>query len=176
MMGRNSKQVRTNHLSMQSVLGGLMLAMALASVNPLASFGDSKGNFPGKGSKDAWTQANSSYSEGAALAKSGKHALAVAKFKKAIEVYGDDSAYYFNMGKSLKKMNDLVQAETAFKKATELEPGDIYSWFLLGSTQWAQGKLKESQDAFQQAAKLNPTGKLKTDIAWYLSDIKTKIQ
>ncbi len=157
---------------------GLAIAMTLAATitSVVAAFADSKGNFPGKGSKDAWTQANSSYSEGAALAKSGKHAQAVAKFKKAIEVYADDSLYYFNMGKSLKKMNDLAQAETAFKKATELEPGDVYSWFLLGSTQWAQGKLKESQEAFQQAAKLNPTGKLKTDIAWYLSDIKTKSQ
>lgn len=175
-MGRNSKQARSIQSFGLAFSSGLVFAMVLASVNPLASLADSKGNFPGKGSKDAWTQANSSYSEGAALAKAGKHALAVAKFKKAIEVYGDDSAYYFNMGKSFKKMNDLAQAEGAFKKATELEPGDVYSWFLLGSTEWAQGKLKESQDAFQQAAKLNPTGKLKTDIAWYLSDIKTKIQ
>lgn len=152
-----------------------LVSVILTSSVCLGSFADSKGNFPGTGSKSAWTQANSSYLEGTALAQAGKHAQAVAKFKKAIEIYGDDSTYYFNMGKSLKKMKDLPAAETAFKRATELEPGDVNSWFTLGSTQWAQGKLKESQEAFQQAAKLNPQGKLKTDINWYLSDIKSKM-
>lgn len=113
------------------------------------------GDFPGKGSRAKWEEAMKYSSAGIQQARKGDFESAKSSFEKAISVYNQDPAFYFNLGLVYKKMNKADQAETYYKYALKIDPKYSNAWINLGSLYGSQEKITESIYAYKQARKCN---------------------
>lgn len=114
----------------------------------------SDGRFPGKGSYNAWTNANTLMGFGNKSASEGNLDKALDYYKKAIHTYGFDSSYYLNLGNALAMKNDFHLAEQAFAKAAELEPGYYQAWLNMAHMSMKLQKPDDAISAFKHAARL----------------------
>lgn len=70
----------------------------------------------------AWASAHANL--GAVLRRQGKPAAAVACYRRAMAVGGDDAATFSNLGNALRDLGRLEEAEAALRRAVELAPGN----------------------------------------------------
>ncbi|MBX9771263.1 MAG: tetratricopeptide repeat protein [Candidatus Obscuribacterales bacterium] len=137
------------------------------------------GDFPGKASKQVWTQANLHLNSGLHLAREGKYDQAIPEMQRAIDMYPYDAAYYYSLGvcyESRKRSGDMLRAEQFYKKSINLAPSVWETWNAMATPLYATGKYSESRAAKMEALRLGPPAE---DIPGIKADIKavtSKIQ
>lgn len=137
-----------------------------------ASWARSDGSFPGKGSYNAWVNANQFLKFGNDYADRGDLDHALDCYRKAIHTYAYDSVYYFNLGNAFSRKRDFGIAEESYKKATELEPDYFQAWLNLGHTIAKLGRPKEAAKTLRHAAKLSQNPDEKAEIEKAISQFE----
>ena len=132
----------------------LLSALILSLLLPLHAGARSDGRFPGKGSYNAWTNANTLMGFGNKSASEGNLDQALDYYKKAIHTYGFDSSYYLNLGNALAMKGNFHLAEQAFAKAADMDSGYYQAWLNLAHMSVKLNKPDEAISAFKKAAKL----------------------
>ncbi len=148
-----------------------MLVFALGLLSASDGVCNSKGEFPGKGSYNAWKKANGFYNTGCHFFDQNKYTEALDSYKQAVSIYPYDSSYYYNMGLAFEKKKDYVSAEREYKKAIAIQPGKFHVWYNLGSVLYDLNKFDESLRAFKRASACNPTKAQSEKLKWYLDDL-----
>lgn len=75
----------------------------------------------------------------------GDHATAVAEYRQALEVAGEDPTLHFGYGLALLKANDAIAAVAEFQKASELAPLWAEPWQLLARLYDGSGMFDEAK-------------------------------
>ncbi|MFX8875770.1 tetratricopeptide repeat protein, partial [Acinetobacter baumannii] len=78
--------------------------------------------FPGKGSKALWDEANAYYIQGVSATQANKVDQSIAMYKKAISIYADDPDFQINLGVALEDKGSYKEAETVLNHALTLAP------------------------------------------------------
>lgn len=132
----------------------IILSALLVFFSVVGAHARSDGRFPGKGSFNAWTNANTLMGFGNKSASEGNLDQALDYYKKAIHTYGFDSSYYLNLGNALAMKGNFHLAEQAFAKAAEMEPGYYQAWLNLAHMDMKLHKTDDAITAFKKAARL----------------------
>lgn len=139
---------------------------------PLGADATSDGRFPGKGSYNAWTNANTLMGFGNKSASEGNLDQALDYYKKAIHTYGFDSSYYLNLGNALAMKGNFHLAEQAYAKAADLEPGYYQAWLNQAHMAEKLHKNDEAIGAFKRAARLTKDQSEKDGIEQQIARLK----
>ena len=122
------------------------------------------GDFPGKGSIQAWHQAAEVFHDGRVLQDNAKYNEAIAKFQTAIKIYPYEAGYWNNMGNCYQEQKQYKLAESAHRRATVLNPDDWMVWNGLARTFNFEDKMPECKAAFIKALSCQPPSKDETNI------------
>lgn len=114
----------------------------------------SDGSFPGKGSYTAWVNANTFLKFGNDFAHKGELDRALESYKKAIQTYPYDSAYYLNLGNAFSMKGNYQIAEESYRKAIDLEESYFQAWLNLGHALARQGRSLDAAKSLKRAADL----------------------
>lgn len=99
------------------------------------------------------------FDEGAALAKAGQHAEAIAKYNEAIAVFPGCSACYNNIAISYVAQKDFAKAEEAYKKSMEVSNTDAGAAIGLATLYFNNnipGKMAEAKTYAVKATEIDP--------------------
>jgi tetratricopeptide (TPR) repeat protein len=94
------------------------------------------------------------FEEGAALAKSGNHDAAIAKFNETIASVPNCTDCYYNIGLSHVAKKEYDAAEAAFKKAVELNPEHAAAYNGLATVYNATKRQAEAEAASAKAVEI----------------------
>lgn len=86
----------------------------------------------------------------------GRHANAIALFRRAASHWPQDSLITGNLGAALAQHGDIDAALHAFRRATELDPTQIDAWFNLGRALDLRHDATGAYAALSAALKLDP--------------------
>ncbi|HEY6984611.1 MAG TPA: tetratricopeptide repeat protein, partial [Rhodanobacteraceae bacterium] len=86
----------------------------------------------------------------------GRHANAIALFRKAAAHWPHDSLIAGNLGAALAQHGDIDAALNAFRRATELDPTQIDAWFNLGRALDLRHDASSAYAALSAALELDP--------------------
>lgn len=150
----------------------LSLAVSIFALLPQGAGATSDGRFPGKGSYNAWTNANTLMGFGNKSATEGNLDQALDYYKKAIHTYGFDSSYYLNLGNALAMKGNFHLAEQAYAKAADLEPGYYQAWLNQAHMAEKLHKPDEAISAFKRAARLTKDQTEKDGIEQQIARLK----
>jgi len=138
------------------------------------------GDFPGKGSKQVWLQANNHLNEGIDLGHKEAFDQAINELKAAIRMYPDDAKYYYNLAgcyEGRDKPGDMIRAEQTYRQSIRLAPSIWETWNALATPLYVLGKYSESKAAKLEALRLNPPAEdvpgIKSDIEKISSKIRS---
>lgn len=151
----------------------LTLALLIAVVGDLPSAANSKGKFPGVGSRAIWRKAVVFYNEAAKTDQDKKWAESAALYQKAIDLYPHDAVFFAGLGASSMEIPLAAQAERALLEAIRLEPDFQQPWFNLGVVYFNTKKPAQAKKAFQKALTLTTSEPEKREIAEYLRKLST---
>lgn len=139
---------------MKYLIATILLLLPL-SANPPA-FADSKGNFPGQGSPEAYNKAVDIMNEGADRADKKDYEGAITCYKRAISIYPYDAGFYQNTAFALMKLKRFKDALPFYKKSLELEPNFFMSLLGYGACLWETESLAEAETCFRRALIVQP--------------------
>ena len=105
------------------------------------------GEFPGKGSRQAWREAGTLYNEAYDMTEQGHYVEAIQKCKEAISIYEYDSSYWNKLGTIYTALKNFKAAEPCFRKAIELNPENWSPWSNLANNIDDQGRLLVDEKA-----------------------------
>ena len=137
------------------VFGLLAMTMICAGSLERAVWADSKGNFPGKGSREAYNRACDIAKNGAELAKKGDFEGALKLDKQANSVYPYNSMGYHNVACDLYELKRYSEAVAAENKAIQLEPNFSGAWIKQGLCYEESGKYDEAEKCYRKANFIN---------------------
>ena len=129
------------------------------------------GEFPGKGSVQAWHQAAVFLRDGHILQDNGKYDEAIAKFKAAIAIYPYEPAAWGRLGNCYQDKKEYALAESAHRKATALNPDDWMGWSDLSRTFYFEDKIPDYKAAMVKALSCHPPSKEAAEIQGSIKDI-----
>ena len=134
-----------------------VLLLCLQAGIPKATAGDADSHeFPGKGNRAAWDEANAYYIQGVQATQSGKVELSVVAYKKAISIYPDDPDFQINLGVALEDKGSFKEAETVLLKALTMVPQNWTVSYNLGNVMYAEHKYQDAVNYWSKAMTLNP--------------------
>ena len=113
-------------------------------------------DFPGRGSKSLWMEANKQYNEGIDLDKRRLFNEAIGKFQAAIRIYPYDSDFHNYLGVDYMKKGDLKSAEAAYRESIRLKENDWRSWSNLVSVLFFTKQYQKARVACDRSLRLNP--------------------
>lgn len=127
--------------------------LALASLGWLesASWADSHGKFPGKGSREAYNESCKVGNAAADLGNKGDLQGAIKLDKQAISLYPLDSMWHHNLAchlNELKKYDEGIKAE---EHAISLEPSFEGAWLIQGECYEGLGKYDDALRCYRKA-------------------------
>lgn len=137
------------------VFGLLAMTMICAGSLERAVWADSKGNFPGKGSVQAYKTACRLNDQANRLAEAKDLKGAVKLSQQCVAIYPFDSGFYHNLACSLsdlKLFDDAIQAEN---RATNLEPNYEGAWIKKGFCYEDLGRLDEAEKCYRKAESIS---------------------
>src|SRR5215471_1008825 len=114
-VGRSSFLTGYRHLFGILLILVIVLSQGIFSPSAQADF-QGRGTFPGKGSRQAWLQANKVFAEAKAFSDMARYPEAIQKYKTAIDMYAFDSDYFHNLGFVYEKDGQFELAESAYRK------------------------------------------------------------
>lgn len=134
-------------------LGFVVLALTVVYQTTLSLPAHSykPGQFPGKGSYEAWKRSESLYKIAVDFCKNGQNEEAIRISKEAIGYYPYEGGYWQTIGIAYTHMKQPQKAEAALRKAIELNPDDFASWNDLANCLDDQNKLEEEREAYYKA-------------------------
>ncbi|HNB23179.1 MAG TPA: tetratricopeptide repeat protein [Candidatus Melainabacteria bacterium] len=88
--------------------------------------------FPKRGKYLDWIEANKLNNQGVRYARQGNYKSAVELFRRAIQRYSHDYAYYENLGAALHNSGNLERAESTTEMAAQMSPRRWGPWYNLG--------------------------------------------
>jgi tetratricopeptide (TPR) repeat protein len=153
----------TNHLFPKVGKGVLGVCLVVVfGFLPLTAWAET---FPGKGSRAKWEEAARYSKTGIRQAQAGDYKAAKASLEKAILIYDQDAAFYYNLGLVCKKLNLLDQTELNNKRALGINPTYGKAWIGLGNSYNDQNKIHDALNAYKSArnCNLNATDKANVD-------------
>jgi tetratricopeptide (TPR) repeat protein len=133
-------------------------------------------NFPGKGSRQAWLDANKYLNEAIDLNRQQRYEEAIKRLQAAVAVYPHDPAYFHSMGYAFEKKGDLVAAEGAYKKALSMDSRDWRTWNALKNVFYKQGRYQESKQACLNALECNPPKQRRANIQAAIQELDQKLR
>ncbi len=86
----------------------------------------------------------------------GNNHKAVFLIKRAIDIYSQEPAYYYNLGNALKGAGFFCEALKSYKHALKLNPDYAEAYNNLGVVYNEQNKQDEALICYQKAAQINP--------------------
>ena len=131
--------------------------LALASLGWLdsASWADSHGKFPGKGSKADYENSCSLVREANKLAEQGLYEKAIGLLRQSISAYSTASARFHNLAFCLYRTGRFQQALEAENRALSLEPAFCEAWVKKGECLEQLGRLAEAENCYMRAFSLD---------------------
>ena len=93
---------------------------------------------------------------GVIASRRGKHEVAVAYFRRAINVYGNASFFHNNLGEAYRALGKLCEAVACYRQALALDPDFAEAHYNLGITLQDQGELDEAVASYRRALELKP--------------------
>lgn len=90
-------------------------------------------------------EAQAAYEFGVARARQGRHAEALALFRKSVEADGTVAAAWGALGWAAEVAGESAEALAAYRRAVELEPSDATTRFNLGRLLLSQGELERAR-------------------------------
>ncbi|MEA3328476.1 MAG: tetratricopeptide repeat protein [Candidatus Omnitrophota bacterium] len=94
--------------------------------------------------------------QGVSLLKNGHLEEAIEEFKKAIELNGQSSAAYYNLGLCYLRLENFKKAVEPFKKYIESHPDSAFAHYNLGCAYSKIGNKIKAQEEYNKALELNP--------------------
>ena len=94
---------------------------------------------------------------GYALDRRGFLGLAIAQFRKALELEPTLFTAHFDLGMALERFRDMAGAEAAFRRSIELAPRFYDGHVQLGTLFLNQGRTDSAQAYFERAIQIDPT-------------------
>ena len=94
---------------------------------------------------------------GYALDRRGFLGLAIAQFRKALELEPTLFTAHFDLGMALERFRDMAGAEAAFRRSIELAPRFYDGHVQLGTLFLNQGRTDSAQVYFERAIQIDPT-------------------
>lgn len=154
-----------------------LLVIGCLIIHSLPALSYKQGEFPGRGNRQTWREANALLNAGIDLDDAGNVEMAIARFKLAITKYPFDPDFYLALGQSYEKRNragDMQLAVNSYKQATNIEPGIWQYWNALANPLFRLHKYSEAKDALVEALRLNPPANAVTEIRNSIKQIETK--
>jgi len=137
-----------------SLLSIILLTIGL--VGTPAVFADSHGNFPGKGSLEAYAKSIVPGNKAMECSKKGDYQTAVRLDRESISIYPYDSASYHNLGDDLEKLGKFDEAQKAQEQAIALEPTYTGAWIAIGLIYEHEHKLSDAERYYRKAVQIEP--------------------
>ncbi len=109
------------------------------------------------GSMDSAEKARAHYERGVSLSGEKRFKEALSAFTKAVDIYPDYGAAYYNMGIIYHELDLADDAIAAYRKAIEIDPEDVTARNNLGNVLMRQGHLSAAIRELEQAVKIDPT-------------------
>lgn len=94
------------------------------------------------------------YSNGIASCSVGEYDDAIDKFRKALDLEGDNEAIWNNLGTSYSRIGDQEKAKGCFKRAINLEEDYAIAWNNLGNANFRCGKYSEALNCYDKALEI----------------------
>lgn len=94
------------------------------------------------------------YSKGIASCSMGEYEDAVGKFKKALEIEGDNEAIWNNLGTAYSRLGDQERAKNCLKNAISLNEEYAIAWNNLGNTNFRCGDYPEALECYDKALEI----------------------
>ena len=94
------------------------------------------------------------YSNGIASCSVGEYDDAIDKFRKALDLEGDNEAIWNNLGTSYSRVGDQEKAKGCFKRAINLEEDYAIAWNNLGNANFRCGKYSEALNCYDKALEI----------------------
>lgn len=95
-------------------------------------------------------------SDGVAFYQNKNDSLAVASWKKALEIIPEDAEVHNFMGLAYHRLNDLASAENEFSMAVKYDTSYYQAMNNLGMMQFYRGKYFTAKENFESALQINP--------------------
>ena len=116
----------------------------------------SAADFAGRLAETLPVDPESHYLHGYMARVAGRPAVAVAAYRRALELKPDFVECYNNLGNALRDLKNLEEAEAAFRQAIRLKADHWNALNNLGNVLLAQGRLSEAESAYRDALNLVP--------------------
>ena len=94
---------------------------------------------------------------GYALERRGFLGLAIAQFRKALDLEPTLFTAHYDLGMALERFRDIAGAEAAFRRSIELSPRFYDGHVRLGMLLFNQGRTDSAQVYFERAVQIDPT-------------------
>jgi len=117
---------------------------------------DSHGNFPGRGSKEAYDRSLQISVQALEASKRKDYQKAIELDNEAIAAYPCESQWYNNLGCHLRFIGKLEAAQKAEEQALVLEPTFVGAWIDLGVCFEKMSKLADAERSYRKAVEFDP--------------------
>ena len=141
----------------RKLLVALTVVLSVPCCSPQAQAIDADSHeFPGKGSKAAWDQANAFYIQGVQATQTNKIDESIALYRKAIAIYADDPDFQINLGVALGDKGNFKEAETTLNHALTLAPQNWTVPYNLGNVLYQEKKYQDAVNAWTRSIAMSP--------------------
>jgi tetratricopeptide (TPR) repeat protein len=148
-------------MRISSLAAALAVLTAVVSLPPVHAIDADSHEFPGKGSRAAWEEANGYYAQGLRMTQTNKVDESIALYKRAIAIYPDDPDFQINLGVALEDKGNYKEAETVLNHALTLAPQNWTVPYNLGNVMYMQKKYQDCVNFWSKALTMNPTAHFK---------------
>ncbi|HEY9754823.1 MAG TPA: tetratricopeptide repeat protein [Oculatellaceae cyanobacterium] len=154
-----------------SLVAALTIVASAICLPPVQAMDADSHEFPGKGSRAAWEEANGYYIQAVRATQTNKVDESIALYKRAIAIYPDDPDFQINLGVALEDKGNLKEAEAALNHAMTLAPQNWTVPYNLGNVMYLQHKYQDSVNFWSKALTMNPTEHFKQRIQQNITQV-----